>query len=54
MAAQLDSGVLLTREGAGHPSYVLSACVAEAVNAYLVDLSFPPPGLVCPTTDGLF
>jgi hypothetical protein len=54
MAAQLDSGVLLTREGAGHPSYFASACVEEAVNAYLLDLSLPPPSLVCPSIDGLF
>jgi pimeloyl-ACP methyl ester carboxylesterase len=54
MAAQLESGVLLTREGPGHPSYLLSGCVEEAVNAYLIDLTLPKPGTVCPSADGLF
>jgi hypothetical protein len=44
---------MLTREGTGHPSYFLSACVEDAVNAYLVDLTLPAPGLVCPSTGGL-
>ena len=54
MAGQLESGVLLRREGTGHPSYWESACVAEAVNAYLIDLTLPPPDLICPSTGGLF
>ena len=54
MAGQLESGVLLRREGTGHPSYWNSACVAEAVNAYLLDLTLPPPDLICPSTGGLF
>jgi pimeloyl-ACP methyl ester carboxylesterase len=53
MAGQLESAVMLTREGTGHPSYFLSACVEDAVNAYLVDLTLPAPGLVCPSTGGL-
>ena len=47
MAASLESGVLLRHDGTGHPSYFTSACVEEAVNAYLLDLALPPPGLVC-------
>ena len=54
MAGQLESGVLLRREGTGHPSYFESACVVEAVNAYLTDLTLPPPDLICPSTGGLF
>jgi hypothetical protein len=54
MAGQLESGVLLRREGTGHPSYFESACVVEAVNTYLIDLTLPPPDLICPSTGGLF
>jgi hypothetical protein len=54
MAGQLESGVLLRREGTGHPSYFESACAVEVVNAYLIDLTLPPPDLICPSTDGLF
>ena len=54
MAGQLESGVLLRREGTGHPSYWNSACVADAVNAYLRDLTLPPANLICPSTGGLF
>jgi pimeloyl-ACP methyl ester carboxylesterase len=54
MAAQLQSGVLLTREGTGHPSYFFSACVEDVVNAYLLDLTLPLPGFVCPSTGGIF
>jgi hypothetical protein len=54
MAAQLDSAVLLTREGTGHPSYLNSACVEDAVNACLVDLILPPADLICSSRGGLF
>ena len=54
MAGQLESGVLLRREGNGHPSYFASACVEEAINSYLLEQSVPAAGLVCPSTDGLF
>jgi pimeloyl-ACP methyl ester carboxylesterase len=54
MAGQLESGVLLRREGTGHPSYFESGCVVEAVNTYLIDLTLPPPDLICPSTGGLF
>jgi pimeloyl-ACP methyl ester carboxylesterase len=54
LAGQLESGVLLRREGTGHPSYWNSACVADAVNAYLRDLTLPPANLICPSTGGLF
>jgi len=54
MAGQLESAVLLRREGSGHPSYWNSACVLEAVNAYLRDLTLPPRDLICPSTGGVF
>ncbi|MDQ3225540.1 MAG: alpha/beta hydrolase [Chloroflexota bacterium] len=54
MAGQLESAVLLRREGTGHPSYWNSACVADAVNAYLIDLTLPAANLICDSKDGLF
>jgi pimeloyl-ACP methyl ester carboxylesterase len=54
LAGQLESGVLLRREGTGHPSYWNSACVAGAVNTYLRDLTLPPANLICPSTGGMF
>ena len=54
IAGQLESGVLLRREGNGHPSYLNSACVEEAVSSYLLELTLPAAGLVCPSTNGLF
>lgn len=53
MAGQLASGVLLRRDGTGHPSYFESRCVEDAVNAYLLDLTLPEPGMVCDSTGGL-
>jgi pimeloyl-ACP methyl ester carboxylesterase len=54
MAANLESGVLLRHNGTGHPSYFTSACVEDAVNAYLLDLALPDPNLVCEQGNGLF
>ena len=53
MAATLESGVLLRHDGTGHPSYFMSACVEDAVNAYLLDLTLPPPNLICQSGNGL-
>jgi hypothetical protein len=53
MAGYLESAVLLKREGTGHPSMFLSKCVEDAVNAYLLDLTLPKAGMVCPSTNGL-
>ncbi|HEY9378204.1 MAG TPA: alpha/beta hydrolase, partial [Jiangellaceae bacterium] len=48
LAAQLESGVLLTYEGSGHTAYRMgSECVDEAVDAYLVDGTVPTDGLRC-------
>jgi pimeloyl-ACP methyl ester carboxylesterase len=41
-------GRLLTYEGAGHGSYNRSACMRQAVDAYLVSLALPRPGAACP------
>jgi pimeloyl-ACP methyl ester carboxylesterase len=54
MAASLESGVLLRHDGTGHPSYLISGCVEDAVNAYLLELTLPPPDLVCESGNGLF
>jgi hypothetical protein len=48
LAEQLESGVLLTYVGEGHTAYRASnTCVADAVDAYLIDLTVPPDGTRC-------
>jgi pimeloyl-ACP methyl ester carboxylesterase len=48
MAGQLASAVLLTLEGDGHGAYGgRSACVDDAVHAYLLRLTTPVSGTVC-------
>ncbi len=48
LAAQLDSGVLVTRDGDGHTGYNAgNGCVDDAVHAYLVDGTVPRDGLAC-------
>ncbi|MFT4135585.1 alpha/beta hydrolase [Microbacterium sp.] len=48
LAEQLDSGVLVTREGEGHTGYGKgNSCVDDAVEDYLVDGTVPQDGLVC-------
>ncbi len=47
MAAALERGVLITVEGEGHTGYERSACARKATNAYLIDLTVPPVGVVC-------
>ena len=47
---RLGNAALLTHDGYGHLSKAdLSSCVIEATGRYLVDLSTPPPGTVCPS-----
>lgn len=49
LAAQLSSGVLLTREGQGHVAFLKgNECIDAAVTAYLVDGVAPADGTVCP------
>jgi len=48
LAHELDSGVLITRDGDGHTGYGQgNACVDSAVDAYLVDGTTPKAGLTC-------
>jgi pimeloyl-ACP methyl ester carboxylesterase len=48
LAAQLDSGVLLSRDGDGHTAYGQgNACIDGAVNAYLLEQVAPAEGTRC-------
>jgi pimeloyl-ACP methyl ester carboxylesterase len=48
LSHQLDSGVLISRNGDGHTGYHQgNACVDDAVNAYLVSGTVPKDGLSC-------
>lgn len=48
LAADLDNGTLITRDGYGHTAYGSSGgCVEEAVDAYLLDGTVPQEGLRC-------
>jgi len=49
LAADLSSGVLLGRNGDGHTAYGEgSSCVDAIVNDYLIGLSVPRSGMICP------
>ena len=48
LADQLESGVLITRDGDGHTGYLVgNECVDAAVDAYLVDGDVPADGTSC-------
>ncbi|MDO9454793.1 alpha/beta hydrolase [Nocardioides sp.] len=48
LAEQLDSGVLLTRDGDGHTGYNKgNSCIDEAVEGYLIDGTVPEDGTEC-------
>ena len=48
LAAQLTSGILLTRVGDGHTAYGRgSSCIDNAIQNYLVAGALPPKGTVC-------
>ncbi|WP_063832490.1 MULTISPECIES: alpha/beta hydrolase [Streptomyces] len=47
LAAGLEHGVLLTRDGDGHTAYDKSECVRAAVTAFLVDGRMPAAGTRC-------
>lgn len=51
LAKQLDNGVLLTRTGIGHTAMNHSTCINDAVAEYLLTVSPPPTGTVCPTDE---
>ncbi|WP_239096132.1 alpha/beta hydrolase [Micromonospora lutea] len=48
LAEMLGVGRVLTWEGEGHTAYPQTACITEAVNAYLIDLTVPADGVRCP------
>ncbi|MFD4904855.1 alpha/beta hydrolase [Kitasatospora purpeofusca] len=52
LVAQLGNAVLLTREGEGHTGYGHSACVRDAVGAFLVDGTVPAAGTRCASDQG--
>ena len=48
LASQLESGVLLTREGDGHTAYLSgNECIQRAVDGYFVDGTVPKEGTRC-------
>jgi len=48
LAEQLESGVLVSRDGDGHTGYHMgNECVDEAIDGYLIDGSVPDDGLKC-------
>jgi pimeloyl-ACP methyl ester carboxylesterase len=48
MAEELDSGVLVSRDGDGHTAYNSgNDCIDSAVHAYLIDGTVPEDGLSC-------
>jgi pimeloyl-ACP methyl ester carboxylesterase len=48
MAEQLESGVLLSRDGDGHTAYNRgNSCIDDAVHAYLIDGTVPEDGAEC-------
>ncbi|MFJ8626055.1 alpha/beta hydrolase [Kitasatospora sp. NPDC093550] len=49
LAAGLERGVLLTREGDGHTAYDKSGCVRSAITAFLADGRMPAEGTHCPS-----
>ena len=48
LSDQLESGILVTREGDGHTSFHFSQCIREIANSYLVALETPADGTTCP------
>jgi hypothetical protein len=48
LASQLDSGVLVTRDGDGHTGYNSgNECTSVAVESYLIEGKVPRDGLTC-------
>ncbi|WP_165372328.1 alpha/beta hydrolase [Nocardioides iriomotensis] len=53
-AALLPNSRLLSYAGWGHTAYKRSACVTDYVHAYLLTVSLPPEGQVCPANPNPF
>ena len=49
LQSQIAGSTLLTRNGAGHTSYLLRGESAKAINEYLLKLELPPPNTVYET-----
>jgi len=48
LASELDSGVLLSRDGDGHTAYGMgNPCIDNTIDSYLVDGTVPPNGKRC-------
>lgn len=48
LAGQLQSGVLISRDGDGHTGYGAgNACIDKAIDGYLLDAKIPKDGLFC-------
>ena len=47
LAEQLPNSVVLPREGDDYSMFLVSPCVRDAINRYLVDLELPEPNAVC-------
>jgi hypothetical protein len=48
LASELDSGVLLSRNGDGHTAYGMgNTCIDNTIDTYLVDGTVPPNGKMC-------
>ena len=47
LADQLESGILVTRQGDGHTSFHFSGCIREIATSYLVTLVTPADGATC-------
>lgn len=48
LAEQLDSGVLLSRDGDGHTAYMSgNTCIDETIDSYLIDGEVPEDGKEC-------
>lgn len=50
LADMLGTGVVLTWEGEGHTAYPETRCINSAVNGYLISLTVPKAGTVCPAS----
>jgi hypothetical protein len=47
LADQLESGILVTRQGDGHTSFHFSDCISEIATSYLLTLQTPADGTTC-------
>jgi len=48
LASMLGNSHIITWDGEGHTAYPQTTCVNHAVDAYLINLTVPKPGLTCP------